>query len=352
MPSIVGSVLPRQGVGSPAVLPGVHVLGTGGTIAGSATGLSKGSYTSGTLPIDALLAALPHVAGTVRLTYEQVASGGSQDMNETVWLRLARTAQAALADDDIAGVVITHGTDTLEETAFFLSLVLPADKPVVITGAARAASAPGADGPANMSDAIALAADPSSRGRGVLAVFDGAIFDPRGLIRTHIRSTREFGAANGGAAGLVTPGGPFFFSPPGQPAQARFELPETLPAVAIVLAHVGAPVGQVDTAVAAGARGIVLAGTGNANASAEMLAALSRAAGDGVMVVRASRVSGGGRVDRNIEIDDDALGFVVSADLDALKARILLQLLIAAGVTTPSAVQAAFHPRWAAAVPK
>ncbi len=348
MPHVVENALPRQGMGSPSVLPSVHVLGTGGTIAGSATRLSKGSYTSGTLPIDALLAALPHVAGTVRLTYEQVASGGSQDMSEAVWLRLARAAQAALADEDMAGVVITHGTDTLEETAFFLSLVLPAGKPVVITGAARAASAPGADGPANMSDAIALAADPSARGRGVLAVFDGGVFDPRGLIRTHIRSTREFGAANGGATGLVTPGGTFFFSPPGRATKPRFELPDTLPAVAIVLAHVGAPIGQVDAAVAAGAQGIVLAGTGNGNASAEMLTALSRIAGDGVVVVRASRVSGGGRIDRNIEIDDDALGFVVSADLDALKARILLQLLIAAGVTAASAVQAEFHSRWPA----
>ena len=334
-------------VGRPiAALSRVHVLGTGGTIAGAATGLSKGSYRSGTLAIDALLAAMPQVAGTVSLSFEQVASGGSQDMSETVWLRLARAAQAALDSDDVAGLVITHGTDTLEETAFFLSLVLPCDKTVVVTGATRAASAPGADGPANVSDAIALAADRSVRSRGVVVLFDGGVFDPRTLIRTHIRSTREFGSANGGATGLVGPNGACFFLPPAPGIGPRFSLPEALPPVAIVLAHVGASARQVTSALEAGAQGIVLAGTGNGNASAEMLAALSEAAARGVMVVRASRISGGGRVDRNIEIDDDAHGFVVSADLDAPKARILAQLLIAAGTTERSAVQAAFEPAW------
>jgi L-asparaginase len=325
-------------------LPRVHVLGTGGTIAGTATGLAQGSYTSGALSAEHLCAAVPQLARIARLSCEQISGGGSQDMSESIWLRLARAAVTALDEPDIDGIVVTHGTDTLEETAFFLSLLLPANKPVVVTGSTRAATAPGADGPANLTDAVALAACPQARGHGVVVVFDGTIFDPRSVVRAHIRSTRDFEAANGGPRGHVGANGIYFLSPPPWRSPA-FHIPEDpLPRVAIVVAHVGISPDSIEAAIRAGARGIIWAGTGNGNGSAPMMAALADAVRRGVVVVRASRIGGAGQIERNIEIDDDEAGFLVAYDLDAFKARILLQLLLAREATGDAELQAAFAP--------
>lgn len=327
-----------------AALPRIHVLGTGGTIAAAADGLARGSYKSGALPAEALCAAVPGLSAMARISCEQVSTGGSQDMSEDIWLKLARAVETASADDDIAGIVITHGTDTMEETAFFLSLVVPPGKPVILTGATRPTSAPGADGPANLADAVAVAVDPQASGRGVMVVYDSTILDPRSVVRTQIRSARDFGAVNGGPVGLVGANGVCFLAP-ALSATPRFPIPDApLPPVAVIFAHVGVSPAMIDAAIAAGARGVVWAGTGNGNASAAVIAALAAASHDGIAVVRASRIVGSGYVERNVEIDDDRYGFLVSGDLDAFKARILLQFVLAAGIVDPGSRQAAFAP--------
>ncbi|HEY5078473.1 MAG TPA: asparaginase domain-containing protein, partial [Opitutaceae bacterium] len=150
--------------------PRVTVLATGGTIAGAQGPRSRRGYQSGIFSIDSLIAAAPGIESLARLDAVQVASIGSQDMGEAVWRELARRTQAALAHPAVAGVVVTHGTDTMEETAYFLNLVVHSPKPVVLVGAMRPATAMSADGPMNLYNAVAAAAHPDAQGRGVLVV--------------------------------------------------------------------------------------------------------------------------------------------------------------------------------------
>lgn len=328
-----------------ATLPHVLVLGTGGTIAGSANGLSQAGYTSAVVPIDSLLDAVPQLAQLAHLSMDQIALVGGQDMNEAVWLTLAARVNAELASADVDGVVVTHGTDTIEETAFFLSLVVASDKPVVVTGATRPASAPGSDGPANIRDAVALAASATARGRSVMVVFDGVIYSPRDIVRMRLVSGREFESANGGSVGAISANGVRFFDTR-KPLRPRcLDLPAAapFPRVEVIYSHVNATPDMARAAVTAGAKGIVLAGTGNGNTSKAVLDALGEAVEAGVVVVRASRVVGGGSVERNIEVDDDRYGFVVSMDLDTAKARILTQLLLANGFSDAAKIQSAFE---------
>ncbi len=309
----------------------VRLLATGGTIAGAQTSGSRG-YRSAALSIDALVAAVPQIDTLANVEVEQVARLGSQDMTEAVWRKLATRATAALADDAIAGVVITHGTDTMEETAFFLNLVLPALKPVVLVGAMRPATAISADGPMNLFNAVAVAADPAARGRGVLVVANDEIHFAREIAKTNTTQVGTFHSGHRGLAGLVNAGRIHFYGTPVRRHTAASEFargarPSSLPRVDIVYAHAGMDRALIDAAVRAGARGLVIAGVGDGNLSAAALAACAAAAKKGVAIVRASR-TGGGVVERNIEVDDDRHGFVAADELNPQKARILLQLAL------------------------
>jgi L-asparaginase len=281
------------------------------------------------------------------LHVEQIANVPSQDISEAIWLALAARIRHIIDQDEAEGVVITHGTDTLEETAFFLHNVLPADKPVVLTGAMRPSDAPDADGPADLRAAVQVAAGPLSRGRGVLVVMNGAIHDPRWVVKTHTTAVQAFESPEAGPVGAVTSNADSaairYFAPVSVARRVPFALPQTalLPRVMIVYAHADMDAALVDHALQDGVRGIVLAGLGNGNAPQAVLAALARAVRQGVSVVRASRVSAG-RVSRNVEVDDDASGFVAAGSLNPQKARVLLQLSIADGITAPDAVQREF----------
>jgi len=317
----------------------VLVLATGGTIAGAeAAGLG---YQAGALPVTALLAAVPGIAGVARLETETVAAIGSQDMDEKVWLRLADRVARAAARPEVAGIVVTHGTDTMEETAWFLDLVLAPARPVVLTGAMRPPSAPDADGPANLLAAVAVAADPESGRRGVLVVADGRIHRARDLAKTH--TTRLDALTSVGAAPLGTVAVsqvawarplPAADSPLPRPAFDWTALAPALaarswPRVDVIYAHAGMDGALITAAAAGGARGLVIAGVGSGNLSAPALAAAAAAARAGLVVVRSSRVAAGG-VARNLEVDDDALGFIAAGRLNPAKARILLLLALAA----------------------
>lgn len=325
--------------------PRVTILATGGTIAGQkqADNASALSYKSATLSAKDLISAVPGLDELATLDAEQIASVGSQDMNDKIWFDLARKIKS-LSDDKAAdGVVITHGTDTLEETAFFLSCVLDRSLPVVLTGAMRPASALSADGPANLFEAVKVAADPRSRDKGAMVVLNDTIHSPVWVTKSDTTNVATFTSPYTGPLGYVDAADLRYNQ--SAVSQQPFTLPlpagDALPRVEIIYSHSNMDDKLINSAVSGGAAGIVLAGVGDGNTSAAALAALEKARADGVMVVRASRTYSGA-VKRNVEVDDDKAGFVVAAGLNPPKARILAQLLIANKITAPDKAQQAF----------
>jgi len=314
---------------TPPALPCIRLLATGGTIAGAQVNAATRGYKAGVFSTAALLAAVPQLADLAQIEVEAVAAIGSQDMDDATWLRLAARTQAALDSPEIAGVVITHGTDTMEETAFFLNLVLRTEKPVVLVGAMRPATAISADGPMNLYNAVAVAADPAAARRGVLVVANDEIHFAREVSKTNTTQLGTFRTTPRGLAGLVNAGRLHLYAPPVRRhtfASALAVSEQTiLPRVEIIYAHAGMGRALIDAAVQAGARGLVIAGVGDGNLGAVALEAAAEAVRGGVAVVRSSR-TGGGVVERAIEIDDDALGFVAADELNPPKARVLLML--------------------------
>ncbi|OZI32179.1 L-asparaginase [Bordetella genomosp. 10] len=331
---------------SEAHLPLVAVLATGGTIAGVQASATASSYVAGSISVAQLMASVPQLAGLARLRTEQVANVGSQNMTHAVWQALAARVQMLDADDDVQGVVVTHGTDTLEETAFFLALTAPACKPLVLVGAMRPATALSADGPANLYAAVALARHGMARERGPLVIMNGDIHTARDVQKVAASGINAFASPNGGRIGVMVGVDPLFHGP-AQPMPHRYPLEalgpvEQWPRVAVVYAHADLQADVVD-ALAALYDGLVLAGVGDGNATDAAIDALKRAAAKGVAVVRASR-TGSGYVGRGAEIDDGEAGFVAAGELSAQKARILLMLALTQ-TRDPARLQAIFDSR-------
>lgn len=312
-------------------LPHVVVIATGGTIAGTAAAADDGVYSAGDVPVEALINAVPEIRQIAKLSGVQVASIGSQDMNDVIWMELAREVDRQLAKDSVAGVVITHGTDTMEETAFFLNLVVDSDKPVVLTGAMRPATALSADGPLNLYNAVAVAGSGRANGHGVLVVANDFIHGAREVAKTNTLTVQTFESPNLGLLGALHYGDFRMFRKPQRThtTDSIFSIRnmDSLPNVAVIFAHSNMQGDLIRAAVELGARGIVLAGVGNGNASALALAALQEARERGVVVVRSTR-SSSGAVLRNQEVNDDEMGFVVADQLNPAKARVLLQLAL------------------------
>jgi L-asparaginase len=312
-------------------LPHIVILATGGTIAGAQPAEGDPGYKSGSLSVESLIAAAPGMDKIARITGEQLASIGSQDMNDEVWLKLAKRANQLLATPDVDGIVVTHGTDTLEETAYFLNLVVTSDKPVVMVGSMRPATSTSPDGPLNLYNAVAVAADSTTRGLGVTVVSNDDLFAAREIQKTNTTDLQTFISPNRGQIGEAYYGKVWLFNRPinRHTSTSEFSLDgvDALPRVDIIYAHENGDGVLVNAAVAAGAKGIVIAGVGDGNTTAPMLDAMAAAAKKGVVVVRSSRV-GSGIVRRNIEVDDDKLGFVASLELNPQKARVLLRLAL------------------------
>jgi len=247
-----------------------------------------------------------------------------------VWLKLAHRINEVLKGD-VDGIVITHGTDTMEETAYFLSLVVKSDKPVVLVGSMRPATAIGADGPANLYNAVALAGNPEAKGRGPLIVLNDEIHYAREAQKMNSTQLDTFKSPNRGRAGVMNVGRAYFFyrNPAKHTTESEMSVEgaalKDLPRVEIVYSYANLGREMIDFLVEKGVKGIVLAGVGDGNSTDTAIAALSDAAKKGVAVVRATR-TGSGLVVRNIEIDDDKLGFIASMELSPQKARILLML--------------------------
>jgi len=310
--------------------PRIMILATGGTIAGAQASSSEAGYKAGSFSVDDLIKAVPRLGDLADISGEQVANIGSQTMNHEVWLKLAKRVNEVLKGNT-DGVVITHGTDTMEETAYFLSLVLKSDKPVVLVGSMRPATAIGADGPANLYDAVALAANPEARGRGPLVVLNDEIHYAHEVQKTNSTALDTFKSPNRGRAGVMNTGKASFFS---QNTTRHTMLSEfsvdgievnDLPRVEVVYSYANFGRDTIDFLVAKGVKGIVLAGVGDGNSTDAAIAGLADATRKGVAVVRATR-TGSGLVVRNVEVDDDKLGFIASMELNPQKARILLML--------------------------
>jgi L-asparaginase len=274
---------------------------------------------------------VPQAKQLANLRGEQISNIGSQDMNDEVWLKLAQRVNELAAMSDVSGIVITHGTDTIEETAYFLNLVVKTRKPVVLTAAMRPSTALSADGPLNFFNAVAVAANKDAAGRGVLVVVNDWIHGAASLTKTSTTAVQTFLSPQSGLIGTVAYGTiEFYRGPIGKhTADAEFSLTgvTALPRVDIIMAHENMDGALIDAAAAAGARGIVIAGVGNGNLTQPAVAALAAQARKGLICVRASRVVTG-VVSRNVELDDDKLGFVAALDKNPQKARVLLRLAL------------------------
>jgi L-asparaginase len=311
--------------------PTVYVLATGGTIAGAGKSEVTAAYTSGAITVDELLSAVPEINNIANIKGEQVANIGSQDMNDDVWLKLAKRVNQLLSQANVDAIVITHGTDTQEETAYFLNLTVKSDKPVVLVGSMRPSTAISADGPRNIYNAVACAVDKSSRGKGVMVVMDDKILGADDLSKTNTLSVGTFANPNFGELGIMYNGKPIYSreSMKRHTTKSEFDVRnlDKLPQVEIILSYSNATDLFVDAAVNAGAKGIVTAGVGNGNMTTIMQNALANAAKNGVAVVRSSRI-GTGPTAQWDEIDDDKLGFAASWYVNPYRSRVLLMLAL------------------------
>lgn len=314
-------------------MPTLALIATGGTIAGAAASATDTTgYTAGALGADALLAAVPQLGEIADIRAEQLFNLDSKDMGPAHWLQLGRRAQALLDQADIDGLLITHGTDTLEETAAFLQLSLASRKPVVLTAAMRPATALSADGPMNLYNAACVAAHPDSAGRGVLVSIGDAIFAARGVRKLYTHRLDAFAGGPGGAIGQHAP--IRFFAPAQGSAGRTIAIPADLaelPRVDVLYVGAGAPPELLDVLVANGARGIVLALSGNGSLPANWEAPVADTVARGVPVIRASRV-GMGAVNRKAL--DERLSTYPAGDLPASQARVTLMLMLACGDLT------------------
>ena len=311
--------------------PNVVILATGGTIAGAAASGTQAAYTSGAVTIDAMIAAVPGIKDMANIKGEQISNVGSQDMSFDIMLKLAKRINELMKQSDVAGFVVTHGTDTMEETAYFLNLVVKGDKPVVMVGSMRPSTAVSADGPLNLYNAVGVAVDPHARGRGVLVVMNDWIHAAHSLTKTSTTAVQTFMSPLRGVVGVATYGKNDFYNNPEwkHTTGSEFDVSNVskLPRVDIVFACADMPPDLIDASVANGAKGIVIAGVGNGNMNKASLDAAANAAKKGVLIVRSSRVATGA-VGRNVEVNDDELGFIASDELNPQKARLLLSLAL------------------------
>ncbi|WP_423903670.1 type II asparaginase [Campylobacter showae] len=311
--------------------PTIYILATGGTIAGSGSGALDTSYTSGTVTVDKLIAAVPEINKIATIKGEQISNIGSQEMNNEVWFKLANRVNELLTSGKADGVVITHGTDTMEETAYFLNLVVKSDKPIVMVGAMRNSGSLSADGPLNIFNAVNVAMSKEAAGKGVVVVMNDEIHAAREVTKTNTTAVDTFKSPNSGKIGTVFYGNVKFYMNPVRKhtVNSAFDITKIkeLPRVDIIYSHSNDNPDFVNVAVKNGAKGIINAGMGNGNPFPSALEALGEAVKAGVVVVRDSRV-GSGETTLNGEVDDGKYGFLASDNLNAQKARVLLMLAL------------------------
>lgn len=311
--------------------PNIYILATGGTIAGTGASATASGYTAGQVAIQTLIDAVPQMQDIANITGEQVVNIGSQDMNNEVWLTLAKRINELLAQDNVDGIVVTHGTDTMEETAYFLNLTVKSDKPVVLTGAMRPSTAMSADGPLNLYNSVCTAADSESKGRGVMIVMNGLILGAHGTQKMNTVDVQTFQDPNGGPFGYVYNSKPYYnlTSTKKHTTQSVFDVTDLteLPKVGIVYSYANVEADVMDPFIVGGYKGVVHAGLGNGNYHKNLFPRLLEARKLGILVVRSSRVPTGPTTLYD-EVDDEKYEFVASWELNPQKARVLLMLAL------------------------
>lgn len=311
--------------------PNIHILATGGTIAGTGASATATNYTAGQVAISSLLDAVPEIKNIANVTGEQIVKIGSQDMNDEVWLTLAREINQLMKDPNIDGIVITHGTDTMEETAYFLNLTVKGDKPVVLVGAMRPSTAISADGPLNLYNAVVVAADKASKGKGVLVAMNGNILGAADVSKMNTVSVETFQAPNSGALGHVLNSKVTYTASPEKKhtTQSVFDVSQLdkLPKVGIVYGYSNIDADMVAPMLENGYQGIVHAGVGNGNIHKNVFPVLTDARKKGILVVRSSRVPAG-PTSLDAEVNDAEYQLVASQGLNPQKARVLLMLAL------------------------
>ena len=309
----------------------VVILGTGGTIAGRASSATDNiGYVAGQVGVKAIIEAIPGMADAGPLLVEQIAQIDSKDMDFSVWGHLAARVAHFVRRDDVAGVVITHGTDTIEETAFFLQTLCEPAKPVVLTCAMRPASALVPDGPQNMLDSLVVARHPGASG--VVVVCAGTVHSSIDVQKVHTYQLDAFSSGDSGPIGFIEEGGLRLVRnwPLSQRLRAENAIENiaylvgssSWPRVEIIMNYAGASGAIVEALVAQGVRGLVAAGTGNGTLHHALEAALLQAQGGGVSVIRATRCVNG----RVLSKDDDKLPD--ASGLSPAKARVALMLAL------------------------
>ncbi|MDM0072389.1 asparaginase [Variovorax sp. J31P207] len=312
-------------------LPNVVILATGGTIAGAgASAVNSATYSAAKVPVDKLIAGLPELSKVANVRGEQVFQVASESLTNDNLLTLAKRVSALSKQADVDGIVITHGTDTLEETAYFLTLTVHTAKPIILVGSMRPGTALSADGALNLFNAVNVAASKDAGGRGVLVTMNDEIQSGRDVSKTVNIKTEAF-KSQWGPLGMIVEGRNYWFRAPVKrhTMQSEFDIDsiDALPPVEIALGYEGVAPTAINALAASGIKALVHAGTGNGSVADRIVPVLQKVRADGILVIRSSRVPDG-FVIRNAEQPDDKYDWVVAHDLRPQKARILTMVAL------------------------
>ncbi|WGT61883.1 asparaginase [Variovorax paradoxus] len=312
-------------------LPNVVILATGGTIAGAgASAVNSATYAAAKVGVDKLIAGLPELSKIANVRGEQVFQVASESLTNDNLLTLAKRVSALSKQADVDGIVITHGTDTLEETAYFLTLTVHTSKPIVVVGSMRPGTALSADGALNLYDAVSVAGSKDAAGKGVLVTMNDNIDSGRDVSKNVNIKTSAF-SSQWGPLGMVVEGKNYWFRAPVKrhTMNSEFDIDSinTLPAVEIAMGYEGVSSIAIDAFAKSGVKAIVHGGTGNGSVANRIVPNLQKARTDGAIIIRSSRVPDG-FVIRNAEQPDDKYDWVVAHDLRPQKARILAMVAL------------------------
>lgn len=307
--------------------PTVEIYATGGTIAGaSASNLDTTNYKVGSIGINDLINAVPELKNIANISGEQIANVASSNIGQTELLKISKAISQKLKNSDISGAVVTHGTDTTEETAFFLDLTINSPKPVVVVGAMRPSTAISADGPMNLLEAVSLATQKDAENRGVMVVLNDRIGSAFYTTKTNSTTLDTFKAVEQGYLGTFIGIKPKFYYSPARPVnKPYFDISNinALPKVEIIYAHQDQDTSLIDAAVNSGAKGIVIAGNGNGSLSSNLKEKTVELMKKGIPVVRSTRTGSG-----YVSAKEEGIG---SGYYNPQKARIVLTLALAKG---------------------
>ncbi|NTZ93864.1 asparaginase [Pseudomonas koreensis] len=329
---LLPTALQAKEVETQTKLANVVVLATGGTIAGAgASAANSATYQAAKVGIEQLIAGIPELSKLANVRGEQVMQIASESITNDNLLQLGRRVSELADSKDVDGIVITHGTDTLEETAYFLNLVEKTDKPIIVVGSMRPGTAMSADGMLNLYNAVAVASSKEAHGKGVLVTMNDEIQSGRDVSKMINIKTEAF-KSPWGPLGMVVEGKSYWFRLPAKrhTMDSEFDIKniKSLPDVEIAYSYGNVDDTTYKALAQAGAKAIIHAGTGNGSVSSRVVPSLQALRKDGVQIIRSSHVNAGGFVLRNAEQPDDKYDWVVAHDLNPQKARILAMVAL------------------------